>query len=85
MSNVNLKFQVYRGSELMAATRYAEDAAMCIASGTGNRVRYGDQVVWREGQEIITAAESYDKASDIMNNRASDAIEGADRTEPAHG
>jgi len=62
---------------LVAATFHAEDAAAMAAHfGDGHRVtycqphtsRYVD--VWREGSEDFPAAESYDRAAELMHKRA---------------
>ena len=56
------RLKVYRGDEYVASVKYAEDAAAIIASGGEDMtIRDGHKhVVWTEGQEAQSAAESYD-------------------------
>jgi hypothetical protein len=58
-----LAFKVYNpAGEYVGATKHAEDAACLVAlHGDGAQIKhraYG--VVWNEGRETISAAESYD-------------------------
>ena len=68
------KFKVYRGAEYIAAIKYGEDAAAFVAIiGDGATVRLGHNfVLWTEGQEHISAAESYDEAAAVMHGREAD-------------
>lgn len=66
------KFKIYRNDEYIGSVKYGEDAAAMMFSGEGSEVRLGHSkrnVVWTEGQEEIPAFESYDRASEIMNQR----------------
>lgn len=54
----------------VARFAYAEDAAMYLAVAGHTTISYHGKVVWREGQEETTAAESYDTAAEVMNTRA---------------
>lgn len=64
-------FKVYRDGEYVAACKYAEDAAMFVATAGGDEVRYYNhrRVLWREGAEAFQASESYDEAAAIMRKR----------------
>lgn len=63
-----LPFRLYRdGGVLMAATKYAEDAARLVEDGW--TVHYSGHVLWREGHEAQPAGESYDGAAAIMYDR----------------
>jgi hypothetical protein len=65
------QFKVYRNGEYIAAVKYAEDAAVLAAMGGDVVVKYAHRkVVWREGSEEFPAAESYDRAANIMAGRA---------------
>jgi len=57
--------------EFGASTKYAEDAAAIVALwGAGATVKWDHRlVVWTEGKEEISAAESYDRATAIMMAR----------------
>lgn len=67
------QWKVYRygkNGEYVAATKYAEDAAALVALMTDGVVKYDHKfVVWTEGAETISAAESYDQAAAIMLKR----------------
>ncbi len=64
------KWKVYRGGEYIGSTKYAEDAAALVCLSPWGVVKYDHRiVVWQEGSEEITAAESYDLAADIMRGR----------------
>lgn len=65
--------------EYIASCKHYEDAA-CLAGlyGEGATIRHADlarkdAVIWREGKERISAAESYDEAAAIMLDRVNDA------------
>lgn len=63
------EWKVYRAKEYVAAFKYAEDAAV-FSGAAGGEVRHGHGlVVWREGLEDFSAAESYDRAAQIMEQR----------------
>ncbi len=65
------KWKVYRDGKFVAACKYAEDAAALINVSSSGVVKYDHRfVVWREGQEVLAAGESYDRAADIMLERA---------------
>ena len=67
-----LVWKVYRGRELVASTRYAEEAAAIVAlTGTGVVKRDG-RTVWYEGREAQPAGESYDYATAVMHQRVRD-------------
>lgn len=62
------EWKVYRNGEYIAACKHAEDAAILV-SAAGGDVRHGHRtadIVWREGAEEFSAAESYDGAASIM-------------------
>ena len=66
------KFKIYTASgEYVAATKYAEDAAVLIAvQGNGATVRLNHRrKLWTEGTESLSAAESYDYAASVINER----------------
>jgi hypothetical protein len=67
-----LKWKVRRPSgELVAAASYAEDAAAMVAHvGAGAKVTYDHRVVvWREGSEQFSAADSFDGAAAVTRER----------------
>lgn len=59
--------------EYMAATKYAEDAAVLVgAMGEGATVRCSHSkkhIVWTEGNETISASESFDECAEICRDR----------------
>lgn len=64
------KWKCYLNGEYMAATKHAEDAAMLVAMWSGGEVRYDHKILaWAEGNEILPASESYDRAAEIMRGR----------------
>ena len=66
------KFKIYREGEYVAACKYAEDAA-AIVGVSGGLVKYDHgRVIWREGEELIEASQSYDEAGAIMVKRVTD-------------
>ena len=56
-------------AEYIAACRYAEDAVLMIAGRTGSKIKHGGRIVWREGQESVSALESIDAAAEIVWER----------------
>jgi hypothetical protein len=63
-------WKVYRDREHVASLRYSEDAAMLASMCPGSVVKWDHRtVVWREGSEEFSAADSYDGASEIMIRR----------------
>lgn len=63
------QWKVYRDKEYIGCCKYPEDAA-ALVSVSGGEIKYGHSlVVWREGSEQFSAAESYDGAADIMQSR----------------
>jgi hypothetical protein len=68
-----LVWKVYKGTELVASTKYAEEAAAVVSlSGDGGTVKRDGRVVWREGKEQMSAGDSYDFATEVMHNRVRD-------------
>lgn len=70
------QFKVYsKSGEYLASVKYAEDAAILLgALGQGTTLRYGHsirQVLWREGYESFSAAESYDATAKEIQDRLS--------------
>ena len=59
-------------SELIAAFRYAEDAAIAVAGHNGQIVVYAPtgKLVWTEVRMTQSAAESYDYAAEVMYKTA---------------
>lgn len=70
-------YKVYDGDEYLAAVKDSTLAAALIgaALGEGAIVKLNGRIVWREGEENIRAADSYDTAAAIMNRRASEHYE----------
>lgn len=65
-----LVWKVYNGErELVASTRYAEDAAFVVGHCALGTVRVDGRIVWRESIEPTSASESYDYAASIMRER----------------
>ena len=65
-------WKIYSGEkEYVASCKYAEDAAALVALyGNGATVRYHHStVVWSEGSESQSAAESYSSAALVMHDR----------------
>ena len=66
------QFKVYddRG-EYRAAFKYLEDAASLVALlAEGTTIRYGHRkVLWTEGSESQSAAESYDYVAELAHKR----------------
>jgi hypothetical protein len=64
-------WKLYRQGEYVGGMKYAEDAAAACAIGVADQVRADHRkAVWREGEEKIPAADSYDRAALVMMNRA---------------
>lgn len=54
----------------MAATRYGEDAANIVGNMDGGKVKHASYgVVWNEGREEFSAAESWDGCREVMWER----------------
>lgn len=67
------QFKVYDGSgEYQAATKRAEEAALVVGFlGEGATVRWQHSlIVWREGAEEVSAAESIDIAAGLILDRS---------------
>jgi len=70
------KIKVYLNGDYEASVKSAVSAAM-IAAGYGSLVdvRWGHSkkdMLWNEGEEEFSAAESYDGAAEVMAERAPD-------------
>jgi len=65
----NLVWKVYSGRELVAATMYAEDAALVVGNTAEGRVKADGRIVWREGRETIPACDYVDRAAAVMTDR----------------
>lgn len=65
------KYKVHNpDGEYVAATRYAEDAAILVAEyGPGAKIKVGGRIVWREGAEEIAAGDSFDRVREIIHER----------------
>lgn len=66
-------WKVYNSAgEYIAACKHLEDAACLVAfNGDGATIRSGhSRVVWREGAETQSAAESYDHVVEIARGRS---------------
>jgi len=71
-----LRFKVYNtAKEYIAAFKYLEDAAaFCTILGDGATIRDGHKtILWTEGKEAFSAADSYDQAAEIMSQRRAQA------------
>ncbi len=71
------KYKVFTNTgEYVASCKYAEEAAVLVAAlGDGTEIRTSHSkgsVVWREGKEMQSAAESYDYVSDKIAARESE-------------
>jgi hypothetical protein len=64
-------WKVYMGDEYRAATKHVEEAACLVAFlGDGATIRADHKlVVWREGREDQSAAESYDHVVAVAHQR----------------
>jgi len=63
-----LVWKVYSGGELVASTKFAEDAAAVVGNTVRGAVRVDGRVVWRDGRDGH-ACESYDAAAAVMIER----------------
>jgi hypothetical protein len=64
------RWKIYRFGEYIGATKYAEDAAALVSLTHGSVVKYDHKVVvWIEDAEDFSAAESYDRAANVMRAR----------------
>jgi hypothetical protein len=65
------RFKIYASNgEYVAACKFAEDAGAVVASYDGGTIRLGHRrIVWREGSEIETAANSYDAVAQTIYAR----------------
>jgi hypothetical protein len=65
------QFKVYSADgQYVASCKYAEDAGAVVANYMGGTVRFGHRrVVWREGREEDTAANSYDAVAQTIHAR----------------
>ena len=75
------QFKVYGpANQYEAAVKHAEVAAMLVATlGDGWTVRNGHakrDIVWTEGAEQFSAAESYDGAAEVMHIRMRNGSDG---------
>ncbi len=62
--------KVYRNGEYIASTKYFEDAAALAGMSEGTVVKWlGKKVIWVEGKEEALAADSWDDAAQIMQQR----------------
>lgn len=68
-----LRYKIYSADGLlMGSARYGEDAAAFVGNlGAGAKVKNArvNRIVWAEGKEEISAADSYDQAAEIMRKR----------------
>jgi len=67
------RWKVYRDNEYVGSCKYVEDAAALIAMSNCGDIRDGynaRKIVWREGCEAFSAADSYDQVARIVHNRA---------------
>jgi hypothetical protein len=67
------RWKVYRDGKYVASCKYVEDAAALIGMSNCGDIRDGRdslKVVWREGREAFSAAESYDEVARIVYERA---------------
>jgi len=61
-----LVWKVYKGKELLASTKYAEEAAAVVAlAGEGGTIKREGAVMWREYKDGY-AANSYDEVAQTM-------------------
>lgn len=62
--------KIYRDGEYVAACKYYEDAAAVCGMGGNARVKWDHgKIIWTEGREEISAADSWDQAGAIMRER----------------
>jgi len=66
------QYKLYRDGEYVAAAKHAADAAALIAVFGCGDVRCGHAarfILWREGSEDFSAADSYDRCAAVINQR----------------
>ena len=66
------QFKVYNSrGEYIAACKHVEDAAMIVAGhGEGATIRHQHgPILWSEGEEDMTAGESYDHVAQVCADR----------------
>lgn len=62
--------KIYRSGDYVASCKYFEDAAALAGMTTGTVVKWeGTKVIWVEGKEESLAADSWDDAASIMQER----------------
>lgn len=61
--------KIHRGGEYVASCKYFEDAAAIAGMTPGTIVKWHRWTIWREGEESISAADSWDEAAQIMRDR----------------
>ena len=69
-------YKIFRRGEYVASCKYPEDAAAICGMTKGTEVKLGHSgpILFREGSESISAAESWDEAAKIMRQRQGDYI-----------
>ncbi len=70
-SDMRMPYKVYaEDGEFLASCRYVIDAATIIGAIGAGTIRFEHRrVVWREGSEDFSAAESYDGVEAIIRDR----------------
>lgn len=78
-----LPFKIYNEGHFRAAVRHLIDAAILVGV-SGGLVRHGHRgvILWREGAERFSAADSYDEAAALMEARYSDSMERTSQESP---
>lgn len=67
---MSLPYKIYRDGKMVGQALYAEDAAnMAGFRGEGGIIKINGRIVWREGKEVLWAADSADGAAEIMHIR----------------
>jgi hypothetical protein len=70
MSVGRFPFKVYFNGELIATTKYGAEAAAVVGMrGRGGVVLYDGWIIFREGYEDPLAADSWDLAEALMDER----------------
>jgi hypothetical protein len=65
---------------VIAKFSFLEDAAAFVGfRGESFQIRYRNSAVWREGEEEISASESYDKCAEICRKRMDEICRGTRR------
>ncbi len=79
-----LMFQIFTDGEHVASVRYLADAAILLAACGHGVVRHGHRgiILWREGRERFSAADSYDEAATVMQTRFDAWLERAGKESP---